>query len=171
MVDIAVSIAAAPGSCTPVSPALPVLDKHVQRSVSGEPGSGVSPGGLLQDVDVQGLFADQFLESSVLLLKVFQTADLLDFHATVFPAPAVVCLLYYTDLTAGFSYRFSLVYQDLCFPQVVDYLFRSEALSSQDEPPLCGPQSNSRSAPVLGGQVTRLPVYSNMALHFQQEGT
>ena len=123
MVDIVALIVAAPGPCTPVSPILQVPDRPVLPSVDGEPGLGVSPGGFLQDIDIQCLIGDQLLEASVLLLELLQTTDLIELHTSVFFTPAVIGLLCHANLSADFSDRHALIDMDFGFPQEVDDLF------------------------------------------------
>ena len=50
-------------------------------------------------------------------------------HLIVLPAPAIVSLLGDTYLSAGFGDRDTLVDLDLGFPEFIDDLLRSEALS------------------------------------------
>ena len=46
-------------------------------------GSEVSPGGFLQDRDVQSLVGDQPLQPLVFQIELFQATGLIDFHAAV----------------------------------------------------------------------------------------
>lgn len=61
-----------------------------------------------EDRDVQGLVGDHALEPVVFLLEVLQATHLLDFHAAVLPAPAVVGLLGDADLSARLTCGFPL---------------------------------------------------------------
>lgn len=123
MVDIAVSIVTVPRPCNSVSPILPVLDRHVQRSAAGDPGSEDSPGCLLQDINVQGLVSGQLLQLSVLLLEMPEASDLLDRHPTVFHTSTLIGQLLHTDLSSSLCYRYPMLDINFCLSQEVDDLF------------------------------------------------
>ena len=66
------------------------------------------PGRFLQDRDVQSLVGDQPLQPLVFQIELFQATGLIDFHAAVFAAPAVVGLFADTQLTGSLADRLAL---------------------------------------------------------------
>ena len=92
-------------------------------------GLDVSPGGFLQYQDVRGLVSHQTLQSTVLLFQFLQTMDLGNFHAAVFPAPAIIGLFADTEMTGSLDDRLALRYQNLPLAEMPDNLFSGVTVS------------------------------------------
>ncbi len=71
-------------------------------------GLEVSPRDFLQDQIVQRLISHEAFQTRVLLLQLLEPTNLVDLHAAVFLAPAVVGLFADAELTGGLGDRFAL---------------------------------------------------------------
>jgi hypothetical protein len=102
----------------------------------GGRGSGVSPGGLLENQLVEGEVGDDLSELAVLALELFQALGLGGGHPAELLAPAVVGDV--TD-TQGFDDLCKLLplpEQDIGVAELSDDLFGLEPLLGYDLPPL-----------------------------------
>ena len=87
------------------------------------------PGRLLAISSCQSLVSRQTLQAAVLLFPLFQTMDLGNFHAAVFPAPAIIGLFADTEMTGSLDDRLALRYQDLPLAEMADNLFSGVTVS------------------------------------------
>ena len=108
----------APVPGMPVSPKRLAHDVPELLSCVSGTGSEVSLGRLLQDRVIQRDISHQSLQPDVLLLQFLESPGLLDPHATVLSAPAIVSVVGHAKLSAGFGNRTALAQQDLSLPMI-----------------------------------------------------
>jgi len=126
-----------------------------QRGVDG-PGSEVSPGQLLEHVDVQGLIGDDLLQPLVLLLQLLESFGVLALHPAVLGHPAMPGRGRHLQVLAHLVDVLALIQQLLTLAELADRLLRGVPSSRHDREVLLRPSSgiglSQALAPPIGTQ-------------------
>lgn len=122
-------------------------------------GSGVSPGGLLEDELVQGEIRDRSAQPRVFSLKLLQALGLRDVQAPVLLAPVLAADLAYANRPCHLGYLLALAEQNVGLAQLGDDLLGAVLLRGHDLTPLM------RSVTITSGWTGFWGVRSSVCLH------